>query len=48
MRVMLIDRLAALRNLASDGIVNGESNYVLVEVFNLQKEVQVCLLRCVR
>lgn len=33
-------RLEALRILANGGILNGDSNYVLVEVFPLQKEAE--------
>lgn len=34
-------RLAALRLLAESGIVNGDSNYILVEVFHLEKPSEV-------
>jgi hypothetical protein len=34
-------RLAALKLLADSGIVNKDSNYVLVEVFPLDKEIEV-------
>ena len=37
-------RLAALKLLADTGIVNGDPNYILVEVFNLSKESQVCTI----
>lgn len=42
----LLRRLAALKLLADSGIVNKDRNYVLVEVFPLQKEAEVGWLMC--
>jgi hypothetical protein len=38
-------RLAALQMLTDQGILNGDSNYILVEVFQLTKESEVGLGR---